>query len=89
METFKFMQRIIMKKHSYQINTLWWNKEKGSRLTDRAKKTQVEPRRVQLQISIRHKSTDLSLNQRRHRVWGLTHRQMLISMFDHLQHRLS
>ena len=28
MEAFYLMRCIIMKKHSNQINTLWWNKEK-------------------------------------------------------------
>ena len=34
MEAFLLLQCIIMEKHSNQINTLWWNKEKGSRHTD-------------------------------------------------------
>ena len=48
------MQCIIMEKHSNQITTPWWNKEKGSWLTDSQslRKPQVEPRWVQLQISI-------------------------------------
>ena len=33
------MQFIIMEKDSNQINTLWWNKEKGSRHTKELKKT--------------------------------------------------
>ena len=34
MEAIKLMQCIIMEKHSNQINAPWWNKEKGSWLTD-------------------------------------------------------
>ena len=34
MEAFLLLHCIIMEKHFNQINTLWWNKEKGSRLTD-------------------------------------------------------
>ena len=40
------MQCIIIEKHSNQINTPWWNKEKGSWLTDSQseRKPQVEPK---------------------------------------------
>ena len=34
MEAFLLLHCIIIEKHFNQINTLWWNKEKGSRLTD-------------------------------------------------------
>ena len=34
MEAFLLLHYIIIEKHFNQINTLWWNKEKGSRLTD-------------------------------------------------------
>ena len=63
MEAILLIQFIIMEKHSNQINTPWWNKEKGSWLTDSQslRKPQVEPRWVQLQISIRHKPTQIKL----------------------------
>ena len=61
METFLLMQCIIMEKHSNQINTLWWNKEKGSWLTDSQLDITNESQEVTLfqQVTTRHKQTDV------------------------------
>ena len=43
-EAFQLMQCIIMEKHSNHINKPWWNKEKGSWLTDSQSKKNLKLR---------------------------------------------